>query len=483
MCSSDLAGTDSFTYTASDGTKTSTGTVTVTVVNSNDPPTAVNDKFVVRKNAAEQSLKVMQNDSDAPDSGETLTVVSVTTGSAGGKLAISSDKLSVLYQPVAEYLGEETFDYTIDDGNGGTATAKVTINVVDYIPSTISGKVFVDRNNDGIAQANEAPIGGVKITLVGTDSISNNPVQRETTTDEEGHYEFAMLAPGTYTIEETQPALINDGKETAGSAGGTVIANDKIQLTIAENTTATGYSFGERGRPARFLSLNDFTARITTSLFAASAVKNDPSQTLWTSNSPVSDDLTVTAIMPGPAGYDVHAMQGGGPNSVPVIATIPLNDPRVRVLAYDTSSKLLGLYGNPQSFNFQPVTSTNNTPNGEGESRMANPALFAAAAAPVTFVANVQAMPPADAMTSVPDDASQDGVIPVSMVSIPSASTLVDTNMADDSMGLKPNIVDAAFAANDVEMGTENSDEESALPDLEADHQHEHAVDEFFASW
>ena len=68
-------------------------------------------------------------------------------------------------------------------------------------------------------------------------------------------------------------------------------------------------------------------------------------------------------------------------------------------------------------------------------------------------------------------------------VSIPSASTLVDTNMADDSMGLKPNIVDAAFAANDVEMGTENSDEESALPDLEADHQHEHAVDEFFASW
>ena len=41
-----------------------------------------------------------------------------------------------------------------------------------------------------------------------------------TTTNASGAYSFGNLRPGTYTLTETQPAGLLDGKDTAGSLGG-----------------------------------------------------------------------------------------------------------------------------------------------------------------------------------------------------------------------------------------------------------------------
>ena len=67
-----FSGTDSFTYTASDGTAVSNvATVTMTVTGVNDAPIAVNDTASTTEEAA-VSGNVLGNDTDV-DTGTTLT--------------------------------------------------------------------------------------------------------------------------------------------------------------------------------------------------------------------------------------------------------------------------------------------------------------------------------------------------------------------------------------------------------------------------
>lgn len=111
-------------------------------------------------------------------------------------MTIADNKLTVSYAPAKDFVGQETFTYTISDGNGGTATATATVKVLDFIPSSLAGNVFLDRNNNGIQDAEEAPIAGVKITLDGIDSVTNKTVQREAFTNSNGVYQFADLCLG-----------------------------------------------------------------------------------------------------------------------------------------------------------------------------------------------------------------------------------------------------------------------------------------------
>jgi hypothetical protein len=121
-------GPDSFTYTITDlngGTATATVFVTVTPVN--DPPTANNDTLTVAEDSPATVVDVLANDTSAPDTGETLTVVSVTQPATGGSVTLSGGV--VRFTPAANFNGSTLFGYTISDGNGGTAGATVTVTV------------------------------------------------------------------------------------------------------------------------------------------------------------------------------------------------------------------------------------------------------------------------------------------------------------------------------------------------------------------
>ena len=97
---------------------------------------------------------------------------------------------------------------------GQTATA---YTFGELASTSISGRVFVDGDNDGIADAADTGIPGVTVTLTGTDDLGN-PVTLTTTTDLAGGYGFAGLRPGTYAVTETQPAGYLDGIDMAGAA-------------------------------------------------------------------------------------------------------------------------------------------------------------------------------------------------------------------------------------------------------------------------
>ncbi|WP_026424185.1 SdrD B-like domain-containing protein [Actinokineospora inagensis] len=109
----------------------------------------------------------------------------------------------------------------------------------NYLATGISGTVVDDGNN---------PIQGVSIALSGQSSGT-------TTTNASGVFSFPNLAPGTYTLTETQPPAYGDGPESSGSPAGNISVNDVISgINLLSGVPGTGYKFAEtRGSVSGFV--------------------------------------------------------------------------------------------------------------------------------------------------------------------------------------------------------------------------------------
>lgn len=128
-------GTDSFTYTASDGNGgTDMATVTITVSSVNDAPVADNDNYSVNEDSSltTPAPGVLGNDTDAE--GDTLTAALVS-GPVSGVLTLNPDG-SFTYSPNANFNGADSFTYRADDGvaSSNTATVSITVRAVNDAP-------------------------------------------------------------------------------------------------------------------------------------------------------------------------------------------------------------------------------------------------------------------------------------------------------------------------------------------------------------
>lgn len=123
-------GTDLITYTIDDGRGgTDTGVVRVSVRDSgpgNNAPTPVDDVAATPVDTLLEDIDVLANDTD-PD-GDTLTVTSASAES--GTVTINPDG-TLNYDPDPGFEGFDTITYVVDDGNGGTVSAAVTVTVGD----------------------------------------------------------------------------------------------------------------------------------------------------------------------------------------------------------------------------------------------------------------------------------------------------------------------------------------------------------------
>ncbi len=165
-----FSGSDSFTYTVSDGHGGfDTATVNVIVSVANDPPTAQDDTGAVDEDSTNNTLTVLSNDSFAPDTGETLTISAVGDPPHGTALNGST---SILYAPDADYFGDDVFTYTVSDGNGGfdTATITVTVSNLNDPPTAVDDTDTVaedssDNAIDVLANDDDAPDTGETLTV------------------------------------------------------------------------------------------------------------------------------------------------------------------------------------------------------------------------------------------------------------------------------------------------------------------------------
>ncbi len=139
----DWFGTDSFTYTVSDGNGgTATAAVTVTVAPVNDAPVAQDDAAATDEDTP-VTIDVLANDSDVD--GDTLVVAAVSQGAHG---AVTNTPSALTYTPALNWHGTDSFSYTVSDGNGGTATAAVTVTVAPVNDAPVAQDDAAATNED-----------------------------------------------------------------------------------------------------------------------------------------------------------------------------------------------------------------------------------------------------------------------------------------------------------------------------------------------
>ena len=161
----DFNGADSFDYTVCNTSgDCSTATVTITVL----PIVDAIDDAIATLEEQPVIIDILANDNDIPDSG-TLTLTDPSNGTVivddNGTPGDPSDD-TVVYTPDDDFVGTDTFTYTLCDASGNCSTATVTIivNMAD---------VDIDSDDDGIVDRFE------DLDLDGDNDPATNPVDTD----------------------------------------------------------------------------------------------------------------------------------------------------------------------------------------------------------------------------------------------------------------------------------------------------------------
>ena len=180
-----FAGTDRFSYRVSDGQLSSNSVeAVITVFAQNDAPVAQNDAYAT---AQGQSLSVnaaaglLANDSDVD--GDSLSVELVDSP-LHGQVQVASNG-SLIYQPVASFIGLDSFRYAASDQVArGVATVSVRVGIAGNRPPVAMGERFtIDEDarlssaEVGLLTANDLDPDGDPLSVSLVNGPSNGVLQ------------------------------------------------------------------------------------------------------------------------------------------------------------------------------------------------------------------------------------------------------------------------------------------------------------------
>ncbi|HIF9358018.1 TPA: retention module-containing protein, partial [Photobacterium damselae] len=208
----DFNGEDSFTVVVDDGNGgTDTITVTVNVTPVNDAPVG---EDVTAETQEETAVTGQLTATDVD--GDNLTF-KPGTNPENGSVTINADG-SWEYVPNPDFNGEDSFTVVVDDGNGGTDTITVTVNVTPVNDAPIGEDVSVET------QEETAVTGQLTATDVDGDNLTfkpgTNPENGQVTVNADGSWEYV---PNTdFNGEDSFTVVVDDGN------GGT----DTITVTV-----------------------------------------------------------------------------------------------------------------------------------------------------------------------------------------------------------------------------------------------------------
>jgi Ca2+-binding RTX toxin-like protein len=228
-------GTETLTYTITDGVATVSGTYTLAVTNTD--PVANDDTYSATAGevlTVDAATGLLSNDTDAD--GDPLSVFSVVPPS-NGVLNASADG-SFTYTPDGGFTGTDTFTYRIVDG-AGSDTATVTINVGAVPPSNDAPGLEAGAN----VTVNEGDT--VMRTLALTDSDTetrsfsvdwgDGTVETFDSGLTNPQIQHLFLADGTFTVN----VMVDDN---AGASNST--ETDSFQVTVLNLPPVAGDDSG-----------------------------------------------------------------------------------------------------------------------------------------------------------------------------------------------------------------------------------------------
>ena len=216
-------GTDSFQYVVSDGAETATGTVHVTV-NPNQPPVPVDGNWKTKKNTPITDFPAW-NDPD----GDPITITSATPSAAHG--TATCNLFSCTYTPATDYLGADSFQFTISDGTD-SATGTIHVLVTSNNPPHAEDATLTTRRNK---QASVHP---------NYTDPDNDPLTITSTNPSAAHgtvfcddFSCTYIPDNGYVGADSFDYVVSDGVETdTGTVAVTVTAN---HAPVAVDDTAT----------------------------------------------------------------------------------------------------------------------------------------------------------------------------------------------------------------------------------------------------
>ena len=226
-------GPDSFTYTIKDPFGASdSGTVTINLTAVNDAPMSIDDVFTARHGSTISGnvLNDNGNGADSDADGDPLTVVAASlTTSNGGQVVLNADG-SFSYSANPAFVGTDSFIYMLNDGNGGSDTATVRLNLTNAAPIAatdwftapfgkgVSGNVLAnngygaDSDADGdaltVTAGKFSTTNGGSVSLNANGSFAFTPVEAFYGTDSFTYTisdGFGGTATGTVLVTVTAP--------------------------------------------------------------------------------------------------------------------------------------------------------------------------------------------------------------------------------------------------------------------------------------
>lgn len=229
-------GTESFTYTVTDGDFTDTARVSVR--STDGEMIAGDDAFLVFRGSSDNRLPVLLNDRVIPDGGQLLAITAVGEDPANlgnpvfrGTLAIIEDGAALHYtpselNPPGSYV--ETFTYEISSGGTERSEAVITIEVLNR-----AGARDLETNHDRFSVRSDST--GTLLPVLANDSVlpasSEGWIITEVTTPTNG----AVQISGSNLLYAPQPGFVgtevftyrvSDGFGGTGQADVTVKVGD-----------------------------------------------------------------------------------------------------------------------------------------------------------------------------------------------------------------------------------------------------------------
>ena len=264
-------GTDSFTYTAGDGSTSDSATVSITVNSVSDSPTAVDDAAFIRQDGS-ASIDVLANDWEAD--GDAFSFAGITQPAAGTATWSSVDHM-IIYVPNPGFFGVDQFTYSIADFDGTeTATVTVTVNGAPS-PQTDSTSTSMATAVDVPVLANDTDPESDALTVAGVGKAAHGSVtiNPDSTVRYEPNRHFVGQDSFTYTARDksgnSRDATVTvDVTGTTSAPGGAVDDEFLILEDSPGNTIDVLSNDPNPGGGARSISIDTTPAHGTLTLDA-----------------------------------------------------------------------------------------------------------------------------------------------------------------------------------------------------------------------
>ena len=225
---SNFNGADTLTYTIDDGNShTSSAKVIITINPINDNPVAIDDTASMISGGS-VIITVLDNDSDVD--GDPLTVTSASSDS--GSAIVNNDNTITFSGAIT---GTALITYSISDGNGGNATAliTVTVNAANQSPTAVADSYSIDQDTT-------LSVDGVKILgLLDNDSDPENDsltVNTAPITDV-SNGTLTLNSDGTFTYIPNNGYSGSDSFEYQIDDGNSNLASALVTITINKVNT------------------------------------------------------------------------------------------------------------------------------------------------------------------------------------------------------------------------------------------------------